>query len=518
MKGIIIYLAGILLFMRTTSNAQLAENWQNTSFTSSGAYGMETERAYDELLQGKKSVTVTVAVIDGGTDINHPDLRSKIWTNKGEIAGNNKDDDSNGYIDDVHGWNYLGDVQYGNLEITRILRDYRKKYSGITAEQIARSEKKEYENYLKLEAIFESQASKYNSGFLKYNNLKRAIEEIESSTNDSIISSDYISELKMKDERLEPARTDLISRMSNGKTWSQISASVTKSYDYYLSRSKYHYNIAYDPRSELYDDPNDLTQLGYGNNDVKGPEASHGTHVAGIIGAARNNDQGINGVADNIELMILRAVPDGDENDKDVANAIFYAVNNGAKVINMSFGKDYSPHKSRVDEAVKFAESKDVLIVHGSGNDKKNTDKERRYPNKFYTDSKIFATNWIEVGAISPTGDAADFSNYGQKGVDIFAPGVKINSTMPEGKYEALNGTSMASPAVAGVAAVIRSYYPKLTAQQVKDAIVRSTITPKQVTKQPGTKKSVKFKKLCSTGGMVNAYNALIIAGQLANQ
>jgi cell wall-associated protease len=287
---------------------------------------------------------------------------------------------------------------------------------------------------------------------------------------------------------------------------------------------KYQYNPEFNPRADIIkDNYADSYEKNYGNADIKGPDALHGTHVAGIIGAVRNNNLGMKGVADNVRIMGVRAVPDGDERDKDVANAIIYAVDNGATVINMSFGKSYAWDKEAVDRAVKYAQSKDVLLIHAAGNDAKSNDEgENNFPNARFKKHGWFspkrAKNWIEVGALSwkKNEDAvADFSNYGQNNVDVFAPGVDIYSTLPESKYKNLSGTSMASPVCAGVAAVIRSYFPELTAEQVKECIEKSVVKQSYKVKKPGSEEKVPFSSLSRTGGVVNVYSAVKLAGEM---
>jgi subtilisin family serine protease len=292
--------------------------------------------------------------------------------------------------------------------------------------------------------------------------------------------------------------------------------------DYFMAKLKYHLNPEYNSRSIVGDDYQNVKEKGYGNNDVTGTFAEHGTHVAGIIAANRTNNLGIKGIADNVRIMVIRAVPNGDERDKDVANAIYYAVENGARVINMSFGKDYSPHKEAVDAAVKYAEDKGVLLVHGAGNDGKNIDDADNYPTREISTKKV-ANNWLEVGA-SSWGDAArfvgDFSNYGKKSVDVFAPGVDVYSTIPRHGYKSNSGTSMAAPVTAGVGALLLSYFPELTAEQVRDIILKSTVKYKGLmVNKPGQGKKpamVSFEELSVSGGIVNAYEAVRMAESLA--
>lgn len=490
-----------------------SSNWQNKDHETTGIWGMSVEKAYQDILKDKTPTPVIVAVIDGGTDIQHPDLRNMVWTNRYEIPDNGKDDDTNGYIDDIHGWNYLGNIEFANLELVRIIRNRKAYYDSWDIDTLPRSQLRELEEFRELESLRASKYSAYDKKFIYYHNLRQCIDKTERKAGGDSITVDLLINMLESDSMFASSYNVLIAKVHAGTKWGSIKRSAETGFNYYTDRTKYHYNLDFDPRSKLGDDPEKYDDKNYGNNDVVGPDASHGTHVAGIIGAERGNDEGIDGVAAPVQLMILRAVPNGDEYDKDVANAIRYAVDNGARIINMSFGKDHSPGKKYVDEAVHYADMKDVLIIHGSGNDGRNTDKDPRYPNKFIGDKKEPVANWIEVGASDRNGDAATFSNYGKKTVDVFAPGVKINSTMPGEEYAKLNGTSMSSPAVAGVAALIRSYYPTLKDHQVREIIMR-TVQKRKKTKLPGTKKTVSFKKLCKTGGIVNTYKALQLAAE----
>jgi subtilisin family serine protease len=276
---------------------------------------------------------------------------------------------------------------------------------------------------------------------------------------------------------------------------------------------EYGLNPDFNPRTIIGDDPADPSQRRYGNRDVTGPDAKHGSHVAGIIGAVRGNDTGIDGIATSVRLMAVRAVPNGDEHDKDIANAIRYAVDNGAHIINMSFGKGYSPFKALVDEAVKYADSRGVLMIHAAGNDGENLAESPSFPTPQYLAGGR-ATNWIEVGASSWKGGenlAASFSNYGKEQVDVFAPGVDILSTVPGGGYERQSGTSMAAPVVSGVAALLMSYFPTLSATDVKQILIdTATRHGDTMVVRPGSDgEKVRFSELSITGGIVNAHAAV---------
>jgi subtilisin family serine protease len=292
-----------------------------------------------------------------------------------------------------------------------------------------------------------------------------------------------------------------------------LSPSDLRDYKDQLQRQvEYNYNPDFNPRPIVGDDYSDKTERQYGNNDVEGPDASHGTHVAGIIGATRQNGLGVKGIARGIQLMSVRTVPNGDERDKDVANAIRYAVDNGADVINMSFGKSYSPYKSVVDAAVQYADSMGVLMIHAAGNDGANVDSTDNFPSPYYEDGGR-AQRWIEVGASSWKGGkqlAARFSNYGAERVDVFAPGQSIYSTVPDNKYKRNDGTSMAAPMVSGLAALMMAYYPSLTATEVRSIILdTATRYQDQRVSRPGGKGTVQFGKLSRTGAIVNAKAAL---------
>jgi len=304
-------------------------------------------------------------------------------------------------------------------------------------------------------------------------------------------------------------------KSKNGESFLSLKNELQDQLNHVESRANFHYNTEFDSRKIVGDDYSNSSQRVYGNNNVIGPDASHGTHVAGIIAATRGNNVGFDGIADNAKIMVVRVVPDGDERDKDVANGIRYAVDNGAKIINMSFGKGYSWDKNIVDSAVSYAESKGVLLVHAAGNSGQDNDVTSNFPNDSLWGGKRFAANWIEIGASQPERKklATDFSNYGKNNVDLFAPGQDIYSTIPNNKYEYFDGTSMAAPVVSGVAALVWSRYPNLTAVQMKEILMKSSVKLDKKVIRPHTKKEkVKFSELCVSSGLVNAKAALEMA------
>ena len=497
-------------------------NWYNLDPKSDKIQGAAVDKAYASLLRNLiPQKKVVIAVIDGGVDIEHKDLQGKIWTNPREIAGNGVDDDQNGYVDDIHGWNYIGNAQgenigYENLEQVRIFRKLNSKYKDIqSAETLEASDRQEYALYQDCKKHYEDKLKEYSdmSNMLTTfeSNLNTAESVIKTYLQKETISREDVERIKSAPENVKNARAYLLRLYKVGLTPKML-ADMKRDIRGYLD---YRLNPDYDPRQIISDNPEDLNDTIYGNNNVKGPTSEHGTFVAGIIAAIRNNNLGINGIAENVEIMVLRVVPDGDERDKDVALAIRYAVNNGANVVNMSFGKDYSPQKSFVDDAIRYAAENNVLMVHAAGNESENMDELERYPTSNLSEGTR-AQNWIAVGATSNKlgkGFCAEFSNYGQKHVDLFAPGVDIISLFPENTYEMKDGTSFSCPVVAGVAALVWSYYPDLTAVELKGILMNSAVRyPKVKVYSPnedGKKAITRFSELSRTGGIINAYEAL---------
>jgi subtilisin family serine protease len=497
-------------------------NWQNLDLKADSTFGISTEKAYSELLKGKKSVPVIVAVLDGGVEAVHEDLKPIVWVNKKEKAGNGKDDDKNGYIDDIHGWNFIGSskgsVNYETLELTRLVRRDNAKFANADATSVKANELPAFEAYQKNKAELDQELAEAKTGYERFGGIKNAIDAVVKKIGKENPTREDFQAFKPENDMETNIQRIMLAQLKNSSFDDFYKTQIVPGYDHYKNQVEYNLNVDYDPRGIVGDDPNNSKERFYGNNDIAGPDARHGSHVAGIIGAVRNNDLGIKGVADNVVIMGVRCTPNGDERDKDVANAIRYAADNGAKVINMSFGKGFSWDKAIVDEAVKYAVAKDVLLVHAAGNDNKDLEVENNFPNPDYIGGGK-ASSWITVGASSWTNDGkikANFSNYGKTKVDVFAPGVDINSSVPGSKYEKLSGTSMASPVVAGLAGLIRAYYPKLTAVQVKDIIMKSVVKVGQSVevKTETDTKTIPFADLCVTGGIVNAYDALKLAAE----
>lgn len=486
-------------------------NWHNLDWATNQVNGISTDKAYRELLANKQPrKQVIVAVMDSGVDIEHEDLKENIWVNADEIAGNGLDDDKNGFVDDMHGWNFLGNSKGENIDIET--------YEFIRVMRNTPADKQNTPEYQRAKQLYDKEIKKQRErkeSLDKFVNIyETARKIIRDNAGVDVHTADDLKKVKtLGDARVAKAKEFLSERYKMG--FSEI---ILKSLQADNAKQlKYQLNLDFDPRKLIGDNPADITEANYGNSDVKGPRGDHGTAVTGVIAAIRNNNLGIDGIAPHVKIMVIRTTPDGDERDKDVALGIRYAVDNGAHIINMSFGKDLSPEKHLVDAAVKYAESKGVLIIHAAGNDGANIDVVENYPSRNFLDGTQ-ATHWIEVGASGQTVDAklpAFFSNYGQR-VDLFAPGVQIASLDTANYYNTHDGTSLAAPVVTGVASLIMAYYPELTPQQVISILLESgTRYPKLKVQQPteeGKPIKVKFSALSKTGSVVNVYQALLLA------
>ncbi|WP_350289560.1 S8 family peptidase [uncultured Croceitalea sp.] len=488
------------------------KTWGHADLVMDTIPGMSVDKAYSELIGNKRGGTVIVAVLDSGMDLTHEDLDDVLWTNKGEKAGNGIDDDNNGYIDDIHGYNFLGESYNEQLEYVRMLR------LGVgDAAMRAKAQiklDKEYPKSLQNKQQYEQILQA----------VKNADKEVKAALGKETYTKEELLAMKPSSEQMQQNVGILTQMYQYADSIDEVIDDLTEGVTYFAEQANYNLNKDFNGRTKVGDKPYDFNDKTYGNGNPKNrvDDESHGTHVAGIIAAERNNGKGVNGVAKNVKLMSIRAVPNGDEYDKDIALGIRYAVDNGAQIINCSFGKSFSPNAEWVYDAIKYAAAKDVLIVHAAGNDGNNLDDSSNpnFPNDHkYADSEI-SNNVITVGALAPSYGSkmvASFSNYGSNNVDVFAPGDDVYSTMPNNKYDFQGGTSMAAPAVAGVAALIRSYYPSLSASQVKNVLMQSGLRSKasvMIAGDPSNSKS--FSEISKSGKMVNAYNALLLAENIS--
>ncbi|QKZ12646.1 S8 family serine peptidase [Spirosoma sp. KUDC1026] len=514
----------------------LQRDWSYLDPQTDSVAGISLHKAYD-LLKGKTSTPVVVGVLDSGVDPTHEDLKNVLWVNPKEVAGNQTDDDKNGYVDDVNGWNFMGGpggdtYEFGQPEITQTYLNLRARYDRLLPEQVKPADRRQYDTYQNAKKQF---LQRYQAGQAKrtiftdttrFWQIARAIQQ---QLPDSATTQQAIRGVSLPTDSLAPVVRNLLADTYFPQygpfgayltilrlNWSRFRFIVNNDTDIA-------FNPDYHPQQSVGDNPADLTERYYGSPTMKLPKGSdlavHGSHVAGIIGAQRSNGLGIDGIADNVRIMSVAVVPaNGDERDKDVANGIRYAVENGAKVINMSFGKRLSPFKEQVDAAVRFAEERDVLIVLAAGNNGQNTDTLRTYPSARYADGNV-ARNVLVVGnSAPPLTDklVSRSSNYGTQTVDLFAPGTEILSTIPGNRYARFSGTSMAAPCAAGVAALIRSYFPSLTAVQVRTLLMESSYKPTLLVNKPGRANlRVPFGSLSRSGGLLNAYEAVKLAQRL---
>lgn len=531
------------IFFATAVNAQqentTPNGWHMMDKEADGYYGVSAAKAY-ELIKTKKlkSKTVIVAVIDSGIDTLHEDLKPVLWVNKKEIPGNGIDDDKNGYVDDINGWNFLGgkdgsNVKEDSYEAARVYHTFKSKYDGkeINEYELTAADKREYTMWKKAKAkiMGEEEGGGVDIIILRRigTSLKASDSVLKIALKKDVYKGTELDAFVPTEANVRKAKNEMLGLMKMNNQQEATNKEFIDGFNEYMqgeerkeeSKNKAPRNY----RAEVVkDNENDVNDRKYGNNDVMTSTSMHGTHCSGIIAAARNNGVGMDGIADNVRIMMLRAVPDGDEHDKDIANAIRYAVDNGAQIISMSFGKDFSPQKQWVDDAFRYAESKNVLLVHAAGNDSKNVDVEDNFPSPVYINGKGRASNVITVGASGDPkngGLTASFSNYGKSEVDVFSPGVRIYATIPGGNtYGNLNGTSMACPLVAGIAALTLEYYPNLSAKQLKYVIEKSAQQPPYKVKKPGTDEMVNLSDISKTDGIVNAYEALKIAATLKGE
>ncbi|MDT8309608.1 MAG: S8 family serine peptidase [Bacteroidales bacterium] len=523
MRKLLILTVILLLFCLTALYAQsdYAEKQWYLNTPDSGVAGINLKEAYS-FLEGKPSRPVVVAVLDSGVDTGHEDLQGQFWVNPNEIKDNGIDDDNNGYIDDIHGWNFLGNANGENLiadsyELIRVYAVYRDKYENCDPDNLNKKERKEYAYYLELAEKMEekkSEAAEEGAWITSlYNSFVEAKEPMDDYFGHDNYTMDDILAIDTENDTISNAvNTFYLFSLLGMDPWS-----IEETYKDYNNTFTIKFNPDYDARRLIGDDPLDINDRFYGNNDYGGGTPGHGTSVAGVIAALRDNEKGINGIASNVKIMVIRVVPTADERDKDVALGIRYAVGHGAHIINCSFGKEYSPQKYMVDEAILYAEKNNVLMVHAAGNESQNIDHTKSYPTRDISKGRA-VNNFIEVGASNPTMDktlVSDFSNYGKKSVDLFAPGLFIMTLSPGNRCSPSSGTSLAAPVVTGVAALLWSYYPELTAPQVREILMASVTDLKHIPVYiPDGGGVEQFQELSASGGVVNAYQAVMLAEQ----
>ncbi|TAE31779.1 MAG: peptidase S8 [Cytophagales bacterium] len=522
-----------LLHAQPRPAKSLPKNWSHLDPAKDSIAGISLNGAY-ELLKGRTSQPVVVAIIDSGVDTDHEDLKDVVWKNPKETPDNNVDDDKNGYPDDLTGWNFMGSkdgttYETDQEEVTQIYVLWKDKYDKADPKRLKGREAEEY-------AIYQKAKERFVKGYAANQAKRRAISDsvgfftglnaLKPQLDGKPFDISSINELKPADSTQAGVRAVLGEVFTEQfRSFDMMYRILERAYprlkEALLAETEKSFNPDNQNRKAVGDNPLDPNERYYGSPKLQLGDseelAMHGTHVAGIVGAKRGNNVGVDGIADNVRIMTIAVVPsNGDERDKDVANGIRYAVDNGAKVINMSFGKRFSPYKPQVDAAIRYAEERDVLLIHASGNNAENYDSVPAYPRPEYEDGRT-ARNFMTIGnstARLNEGLAARSSNYGSRTVDLFAPGTDIESTIPRNNYAAFTGTSMAAPCVAGVAALLRSYFPNLTAVQVKDILMKSVYKPELSVLRPASKQRVPFSSLSISGGIVNAAGAVRLALQ----
>lgn len=515
MKFFFLFFSVVFCAQFSFSQEKPAKDWHLKSVKDDKkTAGIAANEAYD-LVKDREAKPVIIAILDSGIDTTHEDLKAALWVNEEEIPGNGIDDDGNGFIDDINGWNFLGGdtatVSYENLEVVRLYRQLKNKRSQnetLSAEEVdllakykqetlilQKKAKAEYDNVMQTLEFYSYADDIMREYFGKSDYTLAEVRAAKPSTDKEEMAIAFLS-MVFDDEIDFPGLLSYAERKS--------------------IRYKYNTNLDYNPRGIIGDDPTNWNDSIYGNNDLMGLESSHGTHVAGIAAAIRNNGVGVNGIAPNAKIMVVRVVPIGDEYDKDVANAILYAVRNGAQVINMSFGKNYSPNREFVSRAIAIAESKGVIMIHGAGNDAANKDVVLNYPKN---DRGVESPFWFEIGShTNELGKSypSDFSNYGENTIDLFAPGTNIYSSIPTGNmYGYMSGTSMAAPVVTGAIGFLLSYFPELNAADVKSVLSSSANNFSKLKvympfEGKGHGEKVRFKTLCTGGKSLNLENAVI--------
>ena len=503
--------------------------WYHQDFGSSTVYGVNTQNAY-QYLESKnlKIKPVIVGVLDSGVEVDHPGLIKNMWKNVNEVPNNGKDDDGNGYIDDVYGWNFSGgkngDIDTDNMEVTRVVKKYQSIFEGPNSTQNKANQAKmpeEFVMYMKSKEIFTKKSVEAKQNYETYKRIQEVIPSMIAMLHGQNLTQEVMGAIKptTPEESMalsvlgQVSRDPSITGKSPAEVQKFLEAQMKEALDYYEPQALKQYNLEYDSRASIVGDHyDDYAEKNYGNNHYEGPDAKHGTHVAGIIAGLPQGTEVQYGVGyKTAKIMTVRAVPNGDERDKDVANAIHYAVDNGAKILNMSFGKPVSPGKEVVWDAFKYAESKGVLLIKAAGNDNEDIAENVYYPTNFknVADAKPFINNMIVVGASTNDNEflRASFSNYNHKMVNVFAPGDKIYSTVPDGKYEYLQGTSMASPVVAGAASVLLAYMPNLTPAQLIESLVK-TSNKSTVNAMISSNTNNRFDMVSEAGGVIDLRKA----------
>ena len=484
------FISGIMLLLVSTMSAQTAADdvyagWYKTWNDSLKGANITAAQQYLHSHKAKKKRTVVVGIIDSGADTECLALKRALWTNAKEKI-NGKDDDHNGYVDDVHGWNFLGTkdgkfnmTSAGTEEYRQFKRLYPKYKNVKSREEVADSNRKEYAYYMAMR-----RKAKINSYLMFYevaarkqklmgemdDMLKRAKLDVDTLTMGGMLNTE-VADTLVKDTFVKLIMADLYKNPMTTR-WDDY---VKKQRADFALMGKRIYSIEHDKDKRLLmgDNQEDATDRFYGNNMLNIEGMEHGNFVASVVAGNVVDDSRYSGVCVDARVMPVRVCPEGDEYDKDVATGIIYAVDNGAKIINLSLGKYTSPHPEMVNEAIAYAGKHDVLVIGAAGNNHLNIDSIAYFPAAVDAKGQTL-DNFIRVGGTAMDGSRSSISNYGDHKVDIYAPGEYISGVYPGNKKDFANGTSVATPVVSGIAAMLRTYFPKLKATQLKRVLIET--------------------------------------------
>jgi subtilisin family serine protease len=508
-----------------TINDSLIDNatWLYKDIIKDSISGISLEKAKNTILKNKTGREIIVAVIDSKFDINHEVLKDYIWTNPKEIL-NYKDDDNNGFVDDIYGWNFIGNSQGENVidanyEYVRYIRHYSGRFENKTIDNVKEGDKEKFILYIEVKEKLETELIKAknrldysNNIFEKYVEARDALQSYFPNYNYTL---DVLNEIDTTGNNLATHVKEISEVIKWGET-NEMNVSTNTSYKSGLNK---HLNIDFNERSLVGDNPYDINDTIYGNNKTFNflKHYDHGTRVSSVITNLFKYS------SSKLKILPISISPAGSYHDKDLALAIRYAVNNGAKVINMSFAKEYSINKEWVFEAFKYAEKHNVVIVRAAGNDSYDLGNYNiTYPMDNENNGKEVSDNFLLVGSSTYKANEnlkANFSSYGKNDVDVFAPGDNLFTAKPFNKYMLDRGTSLSAALISGVAALLFSHYPNLTASQVKHIIMDSGIEytfPVKTPTKEDKDKMTPFNQLSKSGKVVNAYNALIMADSIS--
>ena len=563
-----IFMSCVFIFGGQISKAQLVRqksesvksqanlDWYNCSPEKDGIFGADINRAY-EFLKGKKvKHRPVIAVVGGGLDIEHEALKSNIWTDKREKE-DGKDNDKDGYIDDIHGWNFIGGKDGRVMEYTlregdrefmrlkdkwgRIIHNKGQFFSYADGKKVVINPPEDMDEYFyyRNRVMYESPlAGAYGGTMLGY------------------IVQEYAGKVDKEMRVRFPEKTTFTAKelaacwdpngeqdtlanlamnmlgyafgFSTGKDWDAIYKSFMA--DSYIEQTKNTYKNLYDrsgndQRKEIVgDDYLDINDRVYGNNVLLTSNAGSGTMMAGIIAGKRGVEGRNNPISEVAEIMpIVISGAKGESYLKDVALAIRYAVDHKADVIILPQQNSFYPEAQKiwVSEAIRYAEQKGVLVIVPAWELSYDLSLVTFYPNR-WMDGKEEMTNLMVISSSDKNGNPSMKSSFGEKEVDMYAPGIDILSTYTGDTYQSGSGVMLATSMVAGVAALVKSYYPELTGAQIRTILLESVTSRKGIevekeirVAQQVTQDLFLFEQLCLSAGILNAYNALVVAEKM---